>query len=290
MYVLMFIAAVKLRRNQPEHPRGYKAPGLVAWSWVGGLASIAAILIGFVPPSQFGQSSPVVYGVLVLVGILVIGVVPPLLLYRLRKPSWKAAVPADTNGASAAAPAPASSAEPAPASARAGTPAVVPVPRAGPAPTATGPSNGQPSFQAAASRRHRANAWAVGAVLVVLAAVGVAIYKQGQNDGLARDRAAQVVALFRSHDLPTPVDRKTVIDVLGSTGGPVCADPGGSLSKALKDQSLNNGAATVGSRPIRADRLVVEGEDLVIQVYCPTNLPAYRAYIDAKGYYPVIRR
>ena len=29
MYVLMFIAAVKLRRNQPDHPRGYKAPALV---------------------------------------------------------------------------------------------------------------------------------------------------------------------------------------------------------------------------------------------------------------------
>ncbi len=36
MYVLMFIAAVKLRRNQPDHPRGYKAP---AW-WHG--ASSAA--------------------------------------------------------------------------------------------------------------------------------------------------------------------------------------------------------------------------------------------------------
>ena len=288
MYVLMFIAAVKLHRNQPDHPRGYKAPGLVAWSWVGGLASVAAILIGFVPPSQFGHSSPVVYGVLVLVGILLIGVLPPLLLYRLRKPSWKAAVAADTNGASAAAPAAAFSAAPAPAPAA--TPAVVAATAAGPAATATPPSNGQPTLQTASPHRHRAEAWAIGAVLVVLAAAGVAIYKQGQNDRLARDRADQVIALFRSHHLRTPVDRKTVIDVLGTTGGPVCADPGGSLSKALKDQSLNNGAATVGSRPIRADRLVVEGEDLVIQVYCPTNLPAYRAYIDAKGYYPVIRR
>ena len=37
MYLLMFIAAVKLRRNQPEHPRGYKAPALVTWCVVGGL-------------------------------------------------------------------------------------------------------------------------------------------------------------------------------------------------------------------------------------------------------------
>ena len=91
MYVLMFIAARKLRVNQPDHPRGYRAPGLTAWCWIGGLASVAAILIGFVPPSQFGHSSPVLYGLLVLVGIAAIGILPPFLLYRLRKPSWKEA-------------------------------------------------------------------------------------------------------------------------------------------------------------------------------------------------------
>jgi glutamate:GABA antiporter len=51
MYVLMFVAAVRLRRDQPNHPRGYRAPGLRAWCWIGGLASVLAILIGFVPPS-----------------------------------------------------------------------------------------------------------------------------------------------------------------------------------------------------------------------------------------------
>ena len=89
MYVLMFIAAVRLRRNQPDHPRGYKAPALVLQCWVGGLASVLAFLIGFVPPSQFGQSSPLVYGLLILAGILVLGVLPPVLFYRLRKPSWQ---------------------------------------------------------------------------------------------------------------------------------------------------------------------------------------------------------
>src|SRR6202008_2673259 len=28
MYVLMFIAAIRLRRAQPDHPRGYRAPAL----------------------------------------------------------------------------------------------------------------------------------------------------------------------------------------------------------------------------------------------------------------------
>jgi glutamate:GABA antiporter len=28
MYVLMFIVAMRLRRSQPDHPRGYRVPAL----------------------------------------------------------------------------------------------------------------------------------------------------------------------------------------------------------------------------------------------------------------------
>jgi amino acid transporter len=89
MYVLMFIAAIRLRRAQPDHPRGYRAPVLALQCIVGGAASVAASLIGFVPPSQFGHASPLLYGLLILAGILLIGVLPPLLLEHLRRPAWK---------------------------------------------------------------------------------------------------------------------------------------------------------------------------------------------------------
>jgi hypothetical protein len=52
---------------------------------------VAALVIGFIPPAQFGHSSPLVYALLILAGILAIGIAPPLLLDRLRKPGWKAA-------------------------------------------------------------------------------------------------------------------------------------------------------------------------------------------------------
>jgi amino acid transporter len=90
MYVLMFIAAIRLRRSQPDHARGYRAPALGLLCLLGGVSSVAALVIGFVPPSQFGHSSPLVYAFLILAGILAIGVLPPLLLDRLRKPGWKA--------------------------------------------------------------------------------------------------------------------------------------------------------------------------------------------------------
>src|SRR4029453_10727811 len=77
MYVLMFVAAVRLRRDQPNHPRGYRAPGLRTWCWIGGLASVLAILIGFVPPSQFGHTRPPLYGRFILFRICPTPVRPP---------------------------------------------------------------------------------------------------------------------------------------------------------------------------------------------------------------------
>ena len=91
MYVLMFIAAIRLRRSQPDRPRGYRAPALGPLCLVGAVSSVAALLIGFIPPSQFGRLNPLTYAILILAGILAIGIVPPLLMDRLRKPDWKAA-------------------------------------------------------------------------------------------------------------------------------------------------------------------------------------------------------
>jgi amino acid transporter len=89
MYVLMFLAASKLRRHEPEHPRGYRAPALMTTCVVGALASIAACVVGLLPPSQLGHVSVSAYVLALLAGVLLIGPLPPLLLHRLRRPGWK---------------------------------------------------------------------------------------------------------------------------------------------------------------------------------------------------------
>ena len=89
MYVLMFIAAVRLRWKLPDHARGYRAPALGLLCVVGAVSSMAALTIGFIAPSQFGHSNRLLYALLILGGIVVIGIVPPLLMDRLRKPEWK---------------------------------------------------------------------------------------------------------------------------------------------------------------------------------------------------------
>ncbi len=98
MYVLMFVAAANLRRREPDHQRGYRAPALLTICVLGTVASIAACAVGLLPPSQLGQVSAPAYAIALLAGVLAIGVLPPLLLYRLRRPNWRA--PESTAGSS----------------------------------------------------------------------------------------------------------------------------------------------------------------------------------------------
>jgi amino acid transporter len=66
------------------------------------VVTLIAVLYAFIPsvshaywiftaPSQFGHLNPLTYALLILAGILAIGILPPLLMDRLRKPAWKAA-------------------------------------------------------------------------------------------------------------------------------------------------------------------------------------------------------
>ena len=89
MYLLMFVAAVQLRRKYPDHPRGYRAPMIVGLCGVGFAASLAALLIGFVPPSQFESGNAGVYFAIVAGGALGLGLLVPYLFYKSRKPSWR---------------------------------------------------------------------------------------------------------------------------------------------------------------------------------------------------------
>ncbi len=90
MYVLMFVAAARLRRRQPGHQRGYRAPALITICVVGSVASVAACAVGLLPPSQLGKVSVPAYAIALLAGVLAVGVLPPFLLYRLRRPNWRA--------------------------------------------------------------------------------------------------------------------------------------------------------------------------------------------------------
>ena len=50
---------------------------------------LAALLVGFIPPSQFASGDLWVYLLIVGGGALGLGLLVPWLFYRFRKPSWK---------------------------------------------------------------------------------------------------------------------------------------------------------------------------------------------------------
>ena len=90
MYVLMFAAAWRLRRKEPDAPRPFKTPLLPLVAGVGALAALAGIGIGLIPPSQLDEGSHVVYTLGLIAGVLLLAV-PPQIIYRLRRPAWRAA-------------------------------------------------------------------------------------------------------------------------------------------------------------------------------------------------------
>ena len=91
MYILMFIAALKLRYTKPHVPRAYKVPfqkkGIWLFASLGIISSCFAILLCFVPPANLKIGSPLAYFFLLFIGLFVM-VSIPLVIYKFKKPHW----------------------------------------------------------------------------------------------------------------------------------------------------------------------------------------------------------
>ncbi len=91
MYILMFIAAIRLRYTKPHVHRIYKIPfphkGIWVVSLMGIIASVFAIIIGFVPPTHLDVGSPVFYKAFLGSGLFIMCIIP-LIIYQFKKPSW----------------------------------------------------------------------------------------------------------------------------------------------------------------------------------------------------------
>lgn len=122
--------------------------------------------------------------------------------------------------------------------------------------------------------------WVIIVVIVVLAVVGLITYGFHQHNEQAQAKAQQLTQELQKAGLQAPVSQDTIVDVLGADGGPVCEDPAGALRKALVDQQIVNGAAFVGQRPIIGELRLVDGAVIVLQVYCPDKVDAFRDALD----------
>lgn len=87
MYLLMFASAIRLRRSKPNVVRQYRVPALPFVAGVGFLASLAGLLLGFVPPSGLSGIPTAAYPFVMGAVIIILGG-PPLLFYQFRRPGW----------------------------------------------------------------------------------------------------------------------------------------------------------------------------------------------------------
>jgi hypothetical protein len=118
-----------------------------------------------------------------------------------------------------------------------------------------------------------------GAVLIVFIGIGLYLYERRAADAQAQALADQLIAAFAAQGYPTP-NRDTVVGLLGTDGGAVCADPGSALKQALRNDAISNGAGGPGQRPVIGAGSVVRAELLILEVYCPEQLPSVRELID----------
>ncbi len=94
MYMLMFSAAIVLRYRKPDVERPFRLGRGNGVMWLlaglGFAGSLLAFVLSFIPPSQIAVGSKTVWFAVLIAGEVIV-VVIPLIIYAMRKPSWKAA-------------------------------------------------------------------------------------------------------------------------------------------------------------------------------------------------------
>ncbi|MBF6211817.1 hypothetical protein IU433_15970 [Nocardia puris] len=114
----------------------------------------------------------------------------------------------------------------------------------------------------------------VGALLLVLAVVGVVLFDDHHDDEIATAKAERLHQLLIDAGLPAPAPG-VIAAALGDDGGLVCADPDNPLVKARYQAAIVNGASGPASRPVIGDRDTVMAVELAIATYCPDRLGTY---------------
>lgn len=129
--------------------------------------------------------------------------------------------------------------------------------------------------------RERTALYVVVAVLVgALVVVGLLAFRAGAETRDAETKAAALVAALEDAGARTPSEEQ-IARVLGDDGGATCQDPNKALSRAVLLAQLTNGAAGPGSRPVIADSRVLQGQLLIIEIYCPDQLEEFREFADS---------
>jgi Tfp pilus assembly protein FimT len=116
-------------------------------------------------------------------------------------------------------------------------------------------------------------------VLGVMVVIALFAFGSARQTKKAQDKADQLISELNAVGARAP-DQDQIVRVLGDDGGATCANPNQALSRATLLSQLANGAAGPGARPVIADSRAVQGQLLIIKVYCPDELADFQAFVD----------
>ena len=123
--------------------------------------------------------------------------------------------------------------------------------------------------------------------LVLLLIICFVFYRSAQSSQQAQDKANQLIAALQKAGVRVVPSQEQIVRVLGDDGGAICKDPASALRKALLFSQLTNGAGGPGIRPVVVDSRIFKGELLVIQIYCPDQLPQFQQMVEKLKTAPV---
>jgi hypothetical protein len=120
----------------------------------------------------------------------------------------------------------------------------------------------------------------IAGALVLLLIIALVFYRRAETSQEAQGKADQLIAALQKAGVRAVPSQEQIVRVLGNDGGAICKDPGSALRKALLFSQLTNGAGGPGIRPVIVDSRIFKGELLVIQIYCPDELPGFQQVVE----------
>lgn len=121
--------------------------------------------------------------------------------------------------------------------------------------------------------------WTAMGLLIALVVVALLSFRAAASTREAQDKADQLIAAIEGAG-GQPPSQEQVVRVLGDDGGAVCDDPASALRRAIFYGQLSNGATGPGMRPIIADNRAVQGQLLVVDIYCPDELEDVQTWVE----------
>ncbi|MEU8816623.1 hypothetical protein [Actinoplanes sp. NPDC048796] len=119
----------------------------------------------------------------------------------------------------------------------------------------------------------------LGIVFLVLFGTALFAFSSAHESRQAQEKAQELQSQLSAAGMRVPPTDQ-IVRVLGDDGGAVCDNPGNALRRATLYGLLTNGAAGPGQRPVIADNKAVQGQLMIIKVYCPQYVEDFQKVID----------